>query len=80
MGSGSKQRLSRRGAVSRTLSQIHTPAHTYDHEEDRDAVDGPGPFLGIRMHEEHYDRSKDEEEHIAKLQEKQEAGWLDENR
>lgn len=70
----------KRSTVSRTLPQLHTPAHTYNHEEDRDAIDGPGPFLGVRMHEEHYDRSKDEEEHIAELQEKQKTGWLDKNR
>lgn len=41
---------------------------TYDHEEDTEGINGAGAFLGIRVHQEHHERPKDEEGDIAELE------------
>lgn len=47
---------------------------TYDHEEDTEGINGAGAFLGIRVHQEHHERPKDEEGDIAELEKRRTWG------
>lgn len=50
------------------LAPLSQAPPTYDHEEETEAINGAGAFLGIRVHQEHHERPKDEEGDIAELE------------
>lgn len=55
-------------ALPTTAAHCLRPLPTYDCEEEADAVNVEGAFLGIGVHQEHHERPKDEEGDIADLE------------